>query len=169
MIQLIFKYDLTSKTLSTENSERLQVGDNELGFVFASEKEVSLIKDFKFGYAIYENRECVLNTEFPPPGVKYELADQNPISIIPFKIKPVTSYSITGWAESSEIPRIEKNINLENMYPEKPFPSWTWNGEEWEAPVKKKFDRPYRWNEERLVWEDDPDTMPTVFPGYEVE
>ena len=40
-------------------------------------------------------------------------------------------------------------------YPNKPYESWTYNGEYWEAPVEYPNDaQPYVWNEKTLTWEE---------------
>lgn len=44
--------------------------------------------------------------------------------------------------------------------PSSPFPSWTWNGAEWTAPVPKP-EGGYLWNEETQTW----DEMPTGEPA----
>ena len=44
--------------------------------------------------------------------------------------------------------------------PPQPFPSWTWNGVGWEAPVPKP-EGEYSWNEETQTW----DAIPTEEPA----
>jgi hypothetical protein len=75
-------------------------------------------------------------------------------------------YDIIQWVQYNG-QRSEITFHVDAMLPKQPFPSWKWNGEEWEAPTPKKYDQPYRWNEETLVWEIDHST-PSVFSGYEV-
>ena len=44
--------------------------------------------------------------------------------------------------------------------PPSPFPSWTWNGVGWEAPVPQP-EGAYTWNEETQTW----DAIPTEEPA----
>ena len=48
----------------------------------------------------------------------------------------------------------------EGFRPPSPYPSWLWNGVEWEAPVAQPEGN-YEWNEETQTW----DEMPTEEPA----
>ncbi len=38
--------------------------------------------------------------------------------------------------------------------PPKPYPSWVWSGDSWNAPVAMPSDgKPYAWNEETQTWD----------------
>jgi hypothetical protein len=166
---LILKCDLITSQLTVENANNLEVGNNDLGFSFVSNTPHTLIKHIRFGLEIYTEEKCVLNINFPKNMANYLIVDCNPFEIIQFEIKINTNYQIKHWVEMPGKLRIENSFNIGAMYPKKPFPSWVWNGEEWEAPIVKKFDKPTRWNEEKKIWEDDPETPVNMFPGYEVE
>jgi hypothetical protein len=42
-------------------------------------------------------------------------------------------------------------VEVEGLRPPSPFPSWVWNGDEWEAPVPKP-DGDYYWDENTQSW-----------------
>jgi hypothetical protein len=169
LITLVFKYDLDNTELTMENLDSLTAGDAEIGFSFVSKNDQSLIKYLRFGYEIYENEECITRKHFPIDGMKYHHVDNSPMNLMPFKIKPVTTYKILGWVDTPDGQRHSKTIQLSDLYPPKPFPSWIWNGEDWDAPVPRKFDKPYIWDETTQTWQEDLTTPPVMFAGYEVE
>lgn len=37
--------------------------------------------------------------------------------------------------------------------PPSPYPSWSWNGVEWEAPTPMPEDGNYEWNEDTQTWD----------------
>jgi len=43
--------------------------------------------------------------------------------------------------------------------PPSPYPSWVWNGVEWEAPVPQPEGN-YEWNEETQTWDEIPQDEP---------
>jgi hypothetical protein len=42
-------------------------------------------------------------------------------------------------------------VEADGLRPPSPFPSWVWNGDEWEAPVPKP-DGDYYWDESTQSW-----------------
>jgi hypothetical protein len=135
--------------------------------LFHSDQEISNIKDIQFGYQLSDKNTVLQSSQFPPGKIVYECADRTPVQTVILNIENSTEYDLIVWVMTSQGNRSEDTLKLAKMLPPKPYPSWTWNGEEWEAPVPKKYDQPYQWNETTLQWDYDP-TTPSVFPGYEV-
>lgn len=143
-------------------------GGLDLAFSFDSGVLYSDIRGINFGYKITNKENLVQEEEFPKSGITYESADTTPILTERFEIAPDTHYEINVWVLWHGL-KVEETFNIPACRPKKPYPSWIWNGEDWEAPVPKKWDRPYQWNEDMQKWEIDEETPTNLLPGYEVE
>lgn len=166
---LLFKYNTETKGFSIVNAENLQAGSNEMGFSFVSSDEMSNIGELRFGYEIYKDGKSIFTLDLPRTNTKYHQVSRYPFELVTFEIEPGVLYKLIGWVEEPGKKRLVQVCDVPKLYPPQPFPSWKWNGEEWEAPVPKKFDKPYKWNEEARQWEEDPETPAVMFAGYEVE
>ena len=70
-----------------------------------------------------------------------------------------------GFTEFQEITHLSQRPSIgwswseaDGYRPPKPYPSWTWDGLGWTAPVAMPTDGgPYQWNEQTQTW----DTIPT--------
>ena len=127
--------------------------DIEVGFT-DSELPVNF-DNLTFGLKVVANGEEVLEASYPPPGVKYVATDQEYISNDRVQLKADDLVTVSVWAvnggtlyqgsEGFVIPR-----------PEQPYPSWTWNGDAWEAPVPYPTDGDddvfYVWDEDAGDW-----------------
>lgn len=143
-------------------------GSIDLGICFESEKKYSNITGLEFDILVKSNSEIIIQNSFPPPGVIYEMTDNTPLITLPLETKADKDYYVFidvkyhGCTNSIE-------YVIPASRPPKPYPSWKWNGEEWEAPVPKKWDRAYNWDEENQVWVEDPNMPPIAVADYEVE
>ena len=168
MSKIIFQFN-KDKNILSKKTEKLSIGLTEICISFCSDKHMTHIKGIRFGYELFKDDERIHRNDYPPRAVVYEYTDKSPIVTAPFELEADTRYTVIGWVEIPGKPRIQEQVEIDNMYPDKPFPSWQWNGTEWEAPKPKKFDAPYIWNESSQEWEIDEMTPFVSTPGYEVE
>jgi len=165
---IVFNHNTENKMFNFKLNN-VEVGDNEIKFAFYSSKKYTFIKGLRFGFEFYEGNKLIKKEDYPLKSVTLEYTDNTPIVNSHILIKPDTQYKILGWIEHPGEKRLIQTCILDKMFPPKPFPSWRWNGEDWEAPIPKKFDAPYQWNETNQKWEIDPMTPFVQHPGYEVE
>ena len=148
-------------TLNFQNKEWLiqkisfQPTWTNVEIVVISEEEYTEVKgtDFKFGFNLSSANEIVIQENYPPTGVRYELIGRGPIGNSRINFLPERNYTFEVYADISGI-RIEKTLTFYSDRPSQPFPSWTWNGSEWIAPIEKPLDQLhiYAWNEDDQAW-----------------
>ena len=168
---LLFKYDVENKKFSIEHAKDLTSEQNEAAFSFVSSQKYTNIKGIRFGFDVYKEKELVVSETFPHRSIAFETVTESFLCITPFNIDAGVSYTFKGWIELPGEPQVTKTVTVDKIYPPKPFPSWHWDDElrDWAAPVPKKYDKPYIWNEETLQWETNPVMPETLFANYEVE
>ena len=71
-------------------------------------------------------------------------------------------YEAEGWDVAMEVTGLVPRPGIgwtwteaDGFRPPSPYPSWTWNGVGWEAPVPQP-EGEYSWNEETQTWDEIP-------------
>jgi hypothetical protein len=128
--------------------EDLQSNYTDLFIGFTDESPVVEFKNLQFKYELKHNNEIQQQGSYPPPNVKYLNSDQVYLVVERLNLTPETTYELYLWAENAG-QSFEKTFEFTTPRPPQPYPSWTWNGETWEAPV------PYPEGEEFYVWEEE--------------
>jgi hypothetical protein len=108
-----------------------------------------------FGFTVVANGVPALTKAYPPQGVRYVATDQEYITNDRVQLKADDNVILSVWAENGG-ERYEGMTSFDIPRPEQPYPSWTWNGEGWEAPVPYPTDGEegvfYTWDEEAGDW-----------------
>lgn len=68
-------------------------------------------------------------------------------------------YGYAEWFDRAEVPYVSvhwERINGE-WVPPRPYPSWSWDGDDWVAPVPKPTPGEWTWNEETQEWVEVPE------------
>lgn len=146
-------------TLNVKNQEwliqkiSLQPTFTDIEIVVVSEGEFTEFKgqDFKYGFTLSFANEIIIQEDYPPTGVKYELVSRDPICRSKVNLLPDHNYTFEVYADINDV-RIEKIITFLTEKPPQPFPSWTWNGLEWVAPIQMPSQFAWEWNESDQMW-----------------
>ena len=119
---------------------------------FTDDAPVVEFKDLKFTYDPKQDGNIKQYEMSPPPGVKYVRTDQPYIVVERLKLDMETEYELYLWAENGG-KSFETTVNFITPRPAQPYPSWTWDGEKWNAPVPYPDDgKFYEWDEDALDW-----------------
>lgn len=150
-----------------------------LHFGFCGNEEHVTFDHLSFGYTI--NLDGVANPgesfigskNFPDPGVIFsEVFSDYPIVTDLIKLPPEKDLIYTLWVRNAgEL--TEFSYNFTTTKPDQPFPSWTWNGTEWVAPVARPqaLTVPMWWDEEDQTWVEvtDPTQIPEKLQALEAQ
>lgn len=124
--------------------------DLHIGFV--NQVNIVEFKDLKFGYELRQDENIKQYGVYPPAGVRYVKSDQPHLTIERLHLQTEQTYTLFLWAENDG-QRFEKEFEFTAPRPEQPYPSWTWNGERWNAPVPYPDDgNYYQWDEDNIQW-----------------
>ena len=117
--------------------------------------------NLRFGIEVRTEDNLIKKTAFPGINVSLKSSDQEFLQSLRIKWNPNTEYTFNVWASNQGTIK-EKQFKITSPIPVQPFSSWTWNGNEWKAPVDKPNDgEEYEWNNESQEWE--------IIPRYSVE
>jgi hypothetical protein len=151
MSYIKFTYDVDENQWFFD-AGNIQVGRNELHFCFISNTNKTRFKDLQFSYSVKIADKIVASGSYPPPGVVYQTADSGPLAISSATFDPDKKYYVSVSASNSGTFK-EATFEVTGIRPPKPpFDSWSWNGENWVAPVPMPTDGIYDWHESRMAW-----------------
>jgi hypothetical protein len=132
--------------------DNLQPSCTDLFIGFTDESPVVEFKNLQFKYELKHNNEIQQQGSYPPPNTKYLNSDQTYLVVERLNLTPETTYELYLWAENDGN-SFEKTFEFTTPRPAQPYPSWTWNGEIWEAPVPyPEGGGSYVWDEENQEW-----------------
>jgi hypothetical protein len=125
----------------------------DIEFIVMSEQEYTVFDGvvFKFGYSLKFANEVVIQQNFPSTGVVYESLSRYPVEIIKVELLPDRNYTLEIYAILNN-ERFETTSTFLTGLPDKPYPSWSWNGTEWVAPIAKPLEHAYEWDEGNQLW-----------------
>jgi hypothetical protein len=147
-IKATYNFTIDQWTIETID---LQPNNNSLEFVFISENEYSDLTDCQFGFRLESNGEVLKSSKFPPEGVQYFQISKNPWFLESFSLVVGQEYKLLVYLMSPTDTK-ESQIAFVGPKPTQPFPSWTWENNQWIAPHPKPAG-PYLWNEPSQQWE----------------
>lgn len=136
-----------SKAFMTVNYIDLQLNLNFL-------VEETAINNLRVGYRLTKNDEIASQGFYPPAGA-ISAAKTTPLINERILIVPNSDYTLIVWAENFG-EKIDATFNFVTPMPAQPFPSWTWNNNQWNPPVPMPTDGPedaaYKWSEKQQKW-----------------
>ena len=132
--------------------EELAPNYADLFIGFTDDTPVVKFKNLKFKYELKQDGNIKQYGVFPPPGVKYVRTDQPYIVAERLNLQTETEYELYLWAENDGKP-FETTVSFTTPRPAQPYPSWTWDGDQWKAPVAyPDDDGDYYWDEDAGEW-----------------
>jgi hypothetical protein len=124
----------------------------DLQIGFTEDKPIVEFTDLKFGFTLSSDNETIDSKDYPPKNVRYIRSDQKYLITHRLKFTPDTEYQLFLWAENAKT-YIEHTETFTTPIPTQPYPSWTWDGENWNAPVEYPDDGGnYEWSEDEQTW-----------------
>lgn len=106
-----------------------------------------------FGLTVFSNDIEIASFTFPPGTVRYTQSDQDMILTDQVTWEPNDNIILVAFLDNAR-QRIERTWYLTAPLPPQPYPSWTWDGGAWIAPLPYPDDgREYTWNEDAQAWE----------------
>lgn len=120
---------------------------------FTDDAPIIEFKDLKFKYELRKNGEIKQCEEYPPPNTEYVRTDQPYIVAESLYLQSETEYELYLWAENGG-QEFEHTVSFTTPRPEQPYPSWEWDGEQWQPPVAYPNDdeQLYNWDEVHQNW-----------------
>lgn len=107
--------------------------------------------DLSFGYRFTADGVEIGSGAWPESGRKYLRSDQPWILVgrVRYAVQSVLAAMI--WAEDGD--RFDTTWTMQGPRPIQPFPSWSWDGSEWQPPVPDPgAPGEYRWDEASQGW-----------------
>ena len=100
----------------------------------------------------------VFDLALPPPGVRYRQTDQDILATGRVAWLPDQQIETSAWCRTHAGHEVTAEAQFTAPRPAQPYPSWTWNGSTWEAPVAYPDDGgEYVWDEDAGEWVAVPD------------
>lgn len=148
-------YSVTSKEWLVQRLN-FSHGTSELKFIFRSAEEFTYFTDLKFGFVLTKSvsGEKLYEENYPDQG-EFEGSDGSALVTVEVKLIAGDAYDLFVYAENSG-ERTEHTLSFTVPFPEKPYDSWIWQNETWNAPVEKPGDGPAIWNESTRQWDAPP-------------
>jgi len=105
----------------------------------------------EYGVTITRNNGAPETHTFPPSGVVYRNTDQDVLTALTVRWRPEDAIKLNVWITNGGVTRTGQH-NLTVPRPVQPYPSWTWDGIRWIAPV------PYPLGSGFFDWDDSTQT-----------
>jgi hypothetical protein len=151
--KIIATNNLDTHNWHVETSDISSTSYLEFKFVRNNQQTPIEFQNLQFGFKLYkEEDENFIYSEGFPKGPQYISTDQSVIHTVTLNLQQETTYRVDLWRINNGIESSSKFSFLTGR-PKSPYPSWTWNGTTWEAPVPAP-EGMYEWNEETLVWKE---------------
>jgi hypothetical protein len=146
-------FDTINTTWSlSESSPNSNYIDLQINFI--SGAEITVFNNLRFGYSILNGNAVIKHEIFPLAGT-IESVKSTPVINERILVQPDIEYTLDVWAEDAGT-RTGSSFTFSTPVPTQPFPSWTWNGTEWTAPIATPTDGPadaaYKWSEKQQKW-----------------
>ena len=95
----------------------------------------------------------IFDLSLPPEGVRYKQTDQDILATGRVSWQPDQEISVSAWCKTTSGHEVTAQAQFTAPRPPQPYPSWTWNGTAWEAPVAYPDDGgEYVWDEDAGEW-----------------
>ena len=100
----------------------------------------------------------IFDLHLPPLGVKYKQTDQGILATGRVAWQPDQEIGVSAWCKTNSGHEVTAQAQFTVPRPDQPYPSWTWNGTAWEAPLPYPDDGgDYVWDESAGEWISSPD------------
>jgi len=95
----------------------------------------------------------VFDLSLPPAGVRYKQTDQDVLATGRVRWNPDQSIAVDAWCKTASGQELTATATFTAPRPAQPYPSWTWGGTSWVAPVPYPNDgQEYVWDEGTQDW-----------------
>lgn len=96
--------------------------------------------------------ETKLDIFLPPKGVKFKRTSSRVLSSVSVSWKPFQTVKVTAWMRDTHGQEQTVTETFETPRPDQPYPSWVWDGSQWEPPVPQPAGSGWLWDEEHGDW-----------------
>lgn len=154
MSKIIAIADLENKNWEV-NSYNFTYNYIDLYISFKPKNNNFVFENLQFKYELIQNKEIIDKTTYPPQGMRYISSNEEFMICKRLKnIKPDEEYKLKLWIHNKG-KAFETTTEFKGVRPQKPYESWVWNDDNWQAPVVHPTgDKFYTWNEETLTWDE---------------
>ena len=90
--------------------------------------------------------------QLPPAGVKYRKTDQDILATGRVRWKPDQHIEAQAWCKTNSGHEVTAQAAFTAPRPAQPYPSWTWQGDRWAAPVDAPEEGDWQWDEDAGAW-----------------
>lgn len=147
--------DLQNGEWSFDVAPESPAPDVEIGFKFGG-SPVDTFDNLFFGFSATVDGSKVFEKSYPPEGIRYVATDQKYLSNDRVLLSVNDKVVFRVWAENAG-QRYEGETVFVVPIPDSPYPSWVWDGEDWQPPVPYPSESPangdgWAWDEESLSW-----------------
>jgi len=150
MSSLIFTFDRTTQEFSCI---RKDIGPYYCEFTagLLTDGETIGFNNLSFGFIVLRGEETIFNKSYPPPGTTYIKSDQTILVVERINWKPDWELKIQIWVQTFG-QSYGTELELTVPRPIQPYPSWTWDVENWIPPTPYPEDGKWTWDEDTLSW-----------------
>lgn len=150
----------------------------EFQIAFTGNNPHIIFDDLSFGFELIKDGdlsagEAFIDAKrFPEHGIIIsEVFSDLPAGVYVINVPCETDLVLKLWSVNAG-QRNDFSYTFTSGRPEQPYPSWTWSGSEWQAPVArpKALTTPMWWNEKDQQWEDvpsNPEELPPLMQEQE--
>jgi|GEM_PF-5180063 len=144
-------YDTATGQFSFDDSDVRPTGANITAWI-ERHGQVIPFQGLEFGVTVTQADGASEAFKFPAPGVVYLSTDQDMLENVPIKLAPGDEVTLDVWITNGGVTTTGQH-SLTVPRPAQPYPSWTWDGARWVAPVSYPDDGGvYDWDEAAQAW-----------------
>ncbi len=144
-------FDVVTRALSFDASDAEPWGGDLEAHIARYGQRLD-IRGLSFGVTVTSDNVEILSRTWPPAGVKFSRTDQDVLLTERLRWNSDDAIVINAWLRIRDEEHTA-SWNLTAPRPDQPFPSWTWTGTAWEAPVAYPGDGgPFTWDEPSQSW-----------------
>ena len=148
-------YDTKTGVVSFDDSTIHPFGAN-IEARLERHRQTVRFEGLEFSVTITRNGGDPATHSFPPPGVTCRETDQDLLTVVPVRWRPDEAITLDVRITDGGITRTGQH-SMTVPRPPRPYPSWTWDGSRWAAPVSYPDDGGiYQWDEAAQAWTEAP-------------
>ena len=110
------------------------------------------LKGVEMHISVTADGETAFDMHLPPPGVRYKQTDQDVLATGRVRWRPDQHIEVQAWCKTNSGHEVTAQATFTAPRPAQPYPSWTWQGERWTAPVDAPDDGEWQWDEDAGAW-----------------
>ena len=140
----------------TINTQSIQPNGADLRAMLNRHGQTVNLRGVQMSLIIHADDIEIYAMHLPPAGVRYKQTDQNVLATGRVRWKPDQQITVDAWCKTNSGHEVTAHAEFEAPRPVQPYPSWTWNGTTWKAPVAYPDDGgDYVWNEDSGEWDNE--------------